>query len=340
MKKQVFKLLGKIALLAIPVVTVILFYFVTDPFKVLYHYDSYFTDGKPSYITLNKDFVSTETFLNNYPIYKYDSFIFGNSRSVFYQCDHWKKYINSDNCFHDDASGESLYGIYKKILFLDKHSEIKNALIIMDYLTLYETEDSDAHLYRKHPEISGRNRFLFHLEFLKTFFSNDFLIAYFDFKLSGQVKKYMKEKQLIDDISFSYNLKYNEIKYPVWDEMIKNHPSEFYTSERINKFYDRDSIQTFSPVVIEGKQEKMMREMDDIFKKHNTLVKIIINPLYDQEKLNPADLVMLKNIFGEGNVFDFSGINGFTNDYHNYYETSHYRPHIADSVMKTAYSAR
>ena len=36
-------------------------------------------------------------------------------------------------------------------------------------------------------------------------------------------------------------------------------------------------------------------------------------------KLNESDLIYLKDTFGEDNVFDFSGINEFTNDYRNYY---------------------
>ncbi|KAA6318040.1 hypothetical protein EZS27_031899 [termite gut metagenome] len=46
------------------------------------------------------------------------------------------------------------------------------------------------------------------------------------------------------------------------------------------------------------------------------------------------DLEYLENVFGEDNVFDFLGINTFTQDYTNYYDDSHYRPHVAREIMK------
>jgi hypothetical protein len=81
----------------------------------------------------------------------------------------------------------------------------------------------------------------------------------------------------------------------------------------------------------------MLLEIADIFKKNKTNYKLVINPLYDQVKLNQQDLDILIKLFGKENVHDFSGINFITNDYHNYYENPHYRPHIADYIMGEIY---
>ena len=70
---------------------------------------------------------------------------------------------------------------------------------------------------------------------------------------------------------------------------------------------------------------------------NKTNYRIIISPLYNQIKLNNQDLDYLKQLFGKDNVFDFSGINKFTKDYNNYYESSHYRPHIAREIMQLIY---
>lgn len=59
--------------------------------------------------------------------------------------------------------------------------------------------------------------------------------------------------------------------------------------------------------------------------------------MYDQLKINEEDLEYLKTLFGDVNVFDFSGINKFTNDYKNYYEASHYRPHVTKEIMEKIY---
>src|ERR1019366_1173073 len=132
-----------ISALLVPFLLALIAYLHYDPFEVVYHYDSYYVSGKPSYITLNRDFVSMETFLNNDPKYHYDSYIFGNSRVRFFEMNTWMKYIHSDKCFHFDASAETLYGIEKKIEFLDnRHNEIANAIVVLDYGTLRETTNS------------------------------------------------------------------------------------------------------------------------------------------------------------------------------------------------------
>ena len=56
--------------------------------------------------------------------------------------------------------------------------------------------------------------------------------------------------------------------------------------------------------------------------------------------LYPEDEKALRAIFGDDCVFNFSGINKWTTDYHNYYEVSHYRPHVASEIMDSIYSGK
>ncbi|HEY6144244.1 MAG TPA: hypothetical protein VIV55_12590 [Flavobacterium sp.] len=332
------KLFIKIIFLSIPVLVLTSMYFYLDPFKVLYKYESFYRSGVPSYVSLNNDYVSTQTFLNNSTKYKYDAFIFGNSRSIFYEIDTWEKYIKTDNCFHFDASGETLLGIKRKISFLNRnHSKISHALIFLDYSTLSQTEEKKGHLFISHPILSNQNWFSFQLAYFKTFFSPKFLITYLDFTFSHKVKDYMKEGHLLDDDPFDYTLKYNEMRFGKFEKLIKDNPLVYYDQKKMSLFFARDTIQKYSDPIIHKTQYKMLSEISNILKNNNTKYKIIINPLYDQMKLNDNDIKLLKNIFGTKNVFDFSGINFITNDYHNYYETSHYRPHIADFIMKEIY---
>ncbi len=341
MKLFIIKTGRFLLVLVIPFLLILITYLYFDPFQVVYNYPSYYTSGEPRYVTLNEDYVSMETFLNNYPAYKYDSFIFGNSRSRFYEMDDWSKYIGSDKCFHFDASAESLYGIYRKIDFLnERHIEIKNALVILDYSTLRETNNSNGHLFIKHPLLSGQNRFDFQLEFFKTYCSFSFFPEYLDFKISGHIKEYMKTSHLLDDTPTEYNLKYNEMNWQVFENMIKENPDKYYNEEKMKRFYRRDSVQNFSPQVIKKTQLSMLNSIRKIFNEQHTDYKIIINPLYDQLKLNINDVEALDNIFGAENVFDFSGINSITSDYHNYYEESHYRPEIGSEIMNLIYRGK
>ena len=81
-------------------------------------------------------------------------------------------------------------------------------------------------------------------------------------------------------------------------------------------------------------QIELLEEISQICQKHNTSVKIIISPDYSQISINPADVEILKRFFGDTNVFDFSGINEYTNDIHNYYEGGHYRPILGTKLLK------
>ncbi len=45
---------------------------------------------------------------------------------------------------------------------------------------------------------------------------------------------------------------------------------------------------------------------------------------------------ILRDIFGE-KLYEFSGINEYTNDYHNYNDLSHFKSYIAAYIIKTIY---
>jgi hypothetical protein len=59
--------------------------------------------------------------------------------------------------------------------------------------------------------------------------------------------------------------------------------------------------------------------------------------LYNQVSFAADDLAVIKTLFGSENVFDFSGINEMTSHVENYYEDSHYRPHVARAIMNEIY---
>ncbi|GGB16552.1 hypothetical protein [Puia dinghuensis] len=330
----------KLFLFSLPFLFLVGLYFFWDPFKVLKHYDRYYQSGKPSYVSINKDVVSTENWVNHSPEFQYDSYIFGNSRSIYYQVETWKNCIDrgASQCYHFDASGESLYGICKKISFLDSRNiHIANSLLVIDYDCLEGYKNSEGHLFAKDPKISGQNPLAFQMDCLKDFFDFQFLTAWLDFKLSGKVKDYMKKDFLLDDRPFIYDYVTNEMRQDYFEEMIKKDPQEYYNPRKA-MFYNRDTTtQKIAEASLQKPQKILLDTIAAIFKRNSTNYRIVISPLYDQLKLNPADLLFLRQRFGENTVFDFSGINAITNNEQNYYETSHYRPHVANAIMKIIY---
>jgi hypothetical protein len=337
MKKQELLFLIKAIFLATPLMALLGSYLYFDPFKVLRKYDSYYESGKPSYITLNRGYVSVETFLHNYTKYKYDSVIFGNSRSIFYPVADWKKYINAKECFHFDASDESLYGIYKKFEFLHKNKvSLKNALIIMDPQLLSKADDEDDYLFKQPPLLTSESYLSFQSRFLKTYLNGNFFIPLLDFKLTGKLRPYMIKGFLLDDRPLTYDVVTNELSLDYFENMINKNKDDYYVPRR-GLFYKRDAVQKYSDAVIGAEQIKQLQYIKDRLDAGKTNYRIVISPLYDQQKINSKDRLVLSRIFGADNVFDFSGINDLTGTIYNYYDPSHYRPHVCKWILSHIY---
>ncbi len=331
------KILLKILLATFPIFIILGVYFYNDPFKVLYHYDNYLQKDGIQYVVLNRDYISTETFINNYPKYQYDSYIFGNSRSGYYSIADWEKHIHSTRCYHFDASGESLYGIERKINLLhERQIPIKNALIVFDQeaISIVKNNPDDAVVLQKDPLLTGENKLDYQVANLKSFFDVTFLKAYFSFLVTHK-----PDVRILNNIPTHYEGTINELTYPAYETVIANNADSFYTA-RAHVFYQRTNMLHYAPPVIKKEQLALLEHIRSIFEEDHTNYRIVISPLYNQIKIDPRDLQALDSLFGKQNVYDFSGINDITENSHNYYENSHYRPLVAKQIMDSIYSAQ
>lgn len=335
--KGLFKYIRKLCLYALPVLVVAVLYVMADPFKVIWHYERYFDDNVP-HVGLNMDFVSTENFVNRNPEQNYNAFIFGNSRSQYWRVDDWKKHIGGDaRCYHYYGNGETLYALEKNIKFIDRSgNKIDHALLIVDAGLLSQVEAPSGHLFCTPPRTERyRNIAGFHATNFMAFLHPDFIYTYLDLKLNRQLKPYMLEKFLVEQ-PVVYHPNSNEIVDQMFDRAIAD--GTYYTDKRMLRFQDRQHPDSISPRVLKEENIRLLGEVARILQKHHTDCKVVINPLYDQIKFNPADLQVLRDIFGKAHVFDFSGKNAITSDYRNYYEESHYRPVIASRLMDSIYA--
>lgn len=329
--KILFKRLALFLLIPLIIIIILIIgYLVTDPFKVLYKYDSY----SVAEINLNRDYISTEMLLNNYEKEGYNSFIFGSSRAMGYNPASWRNHLGTEaNPYSYDAYNETLFGIYRKLLLLETlNIPVDNVLLLIDneehfFLTY---EDDGSCLYKKHPVILGNtvcNRIDFQASSLLGYLSPRFFIPYYSYLLTGKANKLIQN----DEIEIKYPE--NWMNSPLLEKRIREDSSYFDTKT----FYKRKNKDEKSKVLIDVNQREMLTEIKKIFDTNNTHYKIIINPLYNQIKLNPSDLHNLEAIFGKENVYDFSGVNEFTRSKYNYYEKSHFRPLVGDSIMGIIY---
>ena len=313
-------------------------YFALDPFKVLYDYDSYYASGTPDYVVLNRGYASTQTFLRREPDRLYDSFIFGNSRSLFYRAADWKRHIGSDaSVFHFDGSDESLFTLHRKVRFLaERGVSMSHALLVVDHSLLYWAEEREGHLIATPPRLmQWSNLLTFHGSFLLAYLEPRFLLAYYDFSLFGRFRDYMRDHNVLNAEPMTYDAATNEISYPQFEHAIE--AGTYYDGRRMKAFRRAKKPAPY-PACLGAEHIRLFREMQRIFAARDTDVRVVVSPLYNQRPLSSHDLAVLKDIFGEGHVFDFSGVNAITADYHNYYEASHYRPAVAAAILDSVYS--
>lgn len=329
------KFLVKFLLFSSPIFALTITYIATDVFKVIYHYDPFYTEGQ--IINLNRAYGSTETYLNQDPKYNYDSFIFGNSRSLFYEVDTWKKYLPEGSvCIHYDESHGSICGLRDKVVFIDNHGgRLNNALLVIDHNLLSEYDQLKGHLFITPPILKDNSNFFnFHVQHFGAFMNPMFLTSLVDYKLFG--KNRFIETDYIFPTASIYIPEYNEWQKKKDEEKIAN--GTYYDAAHISTFEGIQEPGTYSHEILGEKEINCFREMKAVFDKHKTSYKFVVSPLYDQIKLNRDTYNTLCAIFGKDHVYDFSGVNKWNKDYHNYYEYSHYRPNVAAEIMDIIYS--
>ncbi len=312
------KLFFKLFLAVVPLLVMALFYLYADPFMILRDYGDLYNTDKP-HLELNEDYVATEAFLRLSPKENFDSYIFGSSRSRYYTPSEMTKKIPAAKAYQFGVASETLFGVARKIRFLDKQGiALKHVLIVADPELLSKAENSKGHLFRKHPLVSGESNTDFQFTCFMDFFNFEAISSYL--KLPKTVVKGKKDPQ-------------QEA------EQIIEKDRDSYYRPRMNIFYKRPATQQYAKQVIDAQQIELLTEMKQIFDKDGTDYRIVLSPMYDQEKLNSKDMDILCSIFDRNRIYDFSGINDITADMYNYFETAHYRPAIAARIMDSVYLA-
>ncbi len=326
----------KILLFGIPFILLLLVYVIMDPFMVIFKHKDY---NRNYYIAKNVDYMTTEKFLANSDKITYDSFIFGSSTAMFISPEDWKKHIETDNppyAFY--ASGEHFVGIWSKIMFLhEQEKKIKNALIVFDTdPDGFGKTFNDNPLFMKHYKVYPSSKLKFQYLYFLQFANVRYLRALIHYKITNKFYPYMSG-YLKQDYYYRDNLTNEYHNIGILEEFKDD--SIGYYSKRLNKFPKRSEKPVQKKAQLNDEYIQKLNEIYDIFIKDSTVFRIIIGPSYDQVAFNKKDVKTLENIFGSENVFDFSGINRFTDDMSNFYDYIHYKKYVGDELMDIAYSA-
>lgn len=332
------RVLGKCSLLAMPLLALVIAYAVLDPFMVVRPRADYYA-GQYG-VFPNRDWVSTRLLPPPASATAPDSFIFGNSRSMAFETDDWRPYLPpGSRPYHFDASLESLFGVWSKVRYLDDHGyRLRNVLWVVDADLLRQAHHGDQRaLFRKTPSVDGSGWVSFHLAFLEAFLSRGFFLKYLDFVWSGHHRPYMDGA--IDRRYLAHRPESNDLSFAPLEAEIEKQGEQYHRSRASIFDAPIEGAGTPTRAVLLAEQRRMLQDLERIFAKQGTAIRIVVSPLYDRRPLALSDRAALQQIFGRANVFDYSGSNAFTEDRHNYYEASHYRIGVARNILRNAYAS-
>jgi len=333
--KEEYLLLFKGFLLLFPFMVVITMYIHEDPFKVLRTYQDY----DYSQVFQNEGAIGWY----KYKLYRdeahYDSFIMGNSCTMAFFGYDWKKYIQGSP-FRFFSNAESLADLYYKLSALDnqKSQPIRNLLIVLDRSLLKKDYISSGFMHVMPPEVSHISKMRYQEAYIQGFFTPRFFIPYVDYKIF-HVYRRGTMKGIINPITFAH---YGEMNDAVsfHEKEIKDEGEKYWQTEYWQEIFEKQSERYTYPQCIYGLQKKYLLKIKAICDKHSTNVKIVISPSQTWNKLNEKDVRTMKTLFGNDNVFDYSGINKLSSDYHYFYDISHYSRSAGRIILYDIYGLK
>ena len=330
------KALGRLFLLAVPLLTVVAVYVVRDPFKVLWSHDfgNYYDQAAP--VELNRDYASLQIFLKNNPAQKYDSFILGSSRTFPLHVDTWRKLVPGIHPFHYPAASENLHGILLKLQYLNAHKIPLKHVIVELSVGLVRGPARTGYSHIVPYLLTGESWLEFQYRFLRAYFRASFFLKYTVFVLTGGHVNPGSQDALggrpgrvrIDPVTNDYFFEAEE------RELAEN--EDAYYARRAHFF--QPAGKGCAGQAIGPAEKQYLEEIRSIFRQNGTDYRIWLPPTFDQHCVNPDDLALLRDIFGPDKVFDFTG--KWTDDMQNFYDPGHVRPFVGDKMFEEMYRAR
>lgn len=338
------KLFIQLFLLALPLLCILLSFFVFDPYGFFLPLES----KSKALIPISDDYIAVERYLTYTPQKHYNSFTFGNSKTLAFLTSDWSAHLQNSSPYKFGVPGECIFNIINKLKLIDsKGDSIKNVLLIFDSKVFVNFKNAQKFFqgpaYLHHPYSTQGSWMEFYSSYLKYYFTDFAFLKVAKFKLTGKYDAGMEEffKDPKDYASTYAGLKLLPYTNEVINEAAEKEleaDSSAYFNHNSSKFSSRAELQKESQAwQIKKEDLEYMQEMVKIFKKHNTNYKVILGPNFDQIPFPSEQKKQLVTIFGSAAVYDFTGVNHFTNSISHYYEKSHYRITIGKAIMDEIY---
>ena len=322
-------------LLFVPLLLLAAVYFVTDPYKTLRPFSLTYFDST------NRDYLSSELFVMNFPEQAYDSYVFGSSRGGGINTYHWKKYLpEGSKQFLFQAWSETITGVEQKVSYIDQHQgDIRNAIILIDIPGSFARLQLPTQaLSIKDPRFSGQPRWSYQAVLLF-----DFLQKPSEWVRAVKSWLHPRRPAIVFDIESNDWDKGNrdvEVDVIPPQDSLKNLSRTARAAFFKNYVDNPNVIVPVSESLIDDTMIESMKHIREVFRRHETDYRIIVTPgyCYQFPAISSLDRDILKSIFGDDTVFDFSGRLDFTSDYNNFADPNHFGSRIGWQMIEEIYN--
>jgi len=250
---------------------------------------------------------------------EYNAYMFGSSRIGVVEPKLLEKYIPNTKFYNFTVSSANLHDYLLHLkYFISKKYEIKVLYLQLDIDNMNDyNQDSTDYLNQLHPRVSGDSVALFYARYLFGFFPLN-IRKKIEVSLSNEIKK-------------PYNMKTGVWRLPKYEKALTEDAKSYIENEKSFHFKNRR-------VVFYTKKEedkKALKEMVELCSEQGIKLYVFTTP-HNQNMMDTFVLEdyreYLKDISEVTSFYDFSGYNSVTTNNENYYEMSHYRPHVGEWV--------
>jgi hypothetical protein len=318
MKKILFRFLFFILT---PLLIILLIYLLDDPFKTLHSF------SVKNCSTTNREYVSTELYLQNRNKYNYNTFVLGSSKCGGFNMYQIKSSI--PNCSYPylfQSWGETITGIYQKLHYLsEQNADLNNIIILLDLQGSFKAQQlPKTALGLKHYLLSGESELYFQC------------ILFYSF---------IKPTKIYESVVNLFYPKSHSLQFDtITNEWDCNNRGLIEPKKNMNYdkklFRSRPNSEMFSEKLISDEHKQILIDIKYLLDKERADYKIIIAPDYNQVHINKDDYFFLKSVFGDEKVFNFSGKNYLTEDKYNFLDINHFDKIVGWKIIEQVYPTK
>jgi hypothetical protein len=246
--------------------------------------------------------------------HKYNGYILGSSRAAVIDPADLERHLPGSHFYNLGVSNSNIWDQLLHVRYLIKQNyPIKHIFLQYDLDSPYAYEH-DKFLFRPHPEVIGKNPLVFYLETLALYPTRDW---------KNRLKQGKRQNQVnVIPETGVFNMHFVEKKF-------NEDPDKYIGS--VEKFASNPPRRPHFDRLILAKKKADLQALKEICDNHGIELIVATMP-YNQIHLDGITMAgyleELQNIAAVTDFWDFSGYNEVTTNNYNYYETSHYRPHV------------